>query len=130
MSNTIWKSFEKFIGKAIGTDRIPLSGRNNIDDDGNRRIGDICMPGRWNAMAECKTRKDYPKSGIWPRIIETIEDAEKSGKKHWFHFERRKGNKQIFIIAVNKDWIVPICNFIGEELERRSNIYDNNSKKI
>ena len=122
MSNTVWKGFERQIARAVGTERNMGSGRINKTDAGEDRPGDIVTPDKWNALFECKTRKTYPKSGVWTRILETIEDAMAAGKKHWFHFERRTGNKKIYIMAVNEEWIEPICKFIGEELERRSNI--------
>lgn len=117
MSNTIWKGFERLIGRAMGTDRNMGSGRINRTDRGEERPGDIVCPEEWDALIECKTRKLYPKSGIYPRAEDTMKEAADLGKKNWFHFERKNGSKKIMVLATSEEWIVKICEFLGEQLE-------------
>lgn len=72
--------------------RNPLSGRNNIDDKGNRRLGDIVYP---HAVVECKVRKSIASIG---RALETKELAEANGKP-WVHIERQKGDGKTFALV-------------------------------
>lgn len=55
MSKSTWQGKERLVGRWFGVNRNPLSGRNNVADDGTRRLGDIIHP---KAMVEVKCRKD------------------------------------------------------------------------
>jgi len=119
MSNTVWKGFERFIGKAFGTTRNMGSGRINKNDFGEDRPGDVVTPAHWKALIECKTRKTFPKSGVWYRAISTQKEAKALGLENWFHFERKVGNKQVYILVTNKYWIEKIIGFIAKTLDNR-----------
>lgn len=54
MGSNSWKEKERLVAKWFGSHRNPLSGRNNIADDGSRRLGDIVYK---HAVIEVKHKK-------------------------------------------------------------------------
>jgi len=121
MSNTIWKKFELEIAKWMGTSRNMGSGRINSNDAGEPRPGDIVLPVSYSTLVELKTRKTYPKSGLYYRALDTLEEAKKENLDVWLHYERKLGSKQIYMLATSQEWMELITNFISRELKRRSN---------
>lgn len=120
MSNTMWKNFEREIALWFNTRRNPLSGKNNCSDSGEARSGDIVVKPEWSCLIECKTRKTFPKSGTYYRALETIKEAKERCINNWFHFERKNGSKEIYILATNREWMERICAFLKDELESES----------
>ena len=121
VSNTMWKAFEREIATWFSTVRNMGSGRINSNDDGEARPGDVVMPQELSTLIECKTRKSFPKSGIFYRAEDTLIEAEQENLKNWFHLERKNGSKKIYILATNAEWMELICNYIRTELDRRTN---------
>jgi len=104
-----WKQIEREIADLFGGHRNPLSGSNNVADDGSKRIGDVLNVG---ALAiEIKYRKS----------ISSIKRAEATRKdiktrKHsctnWIHIERMNGNKKTLLVACDIELFKKICKFI------------------
>lgn len=117
--SNVWKDFERELAKWFSSVRNIGSGRINSTDKGEPRPGDVVLPEEFSALIEAKTRKTFPKSGIYYRALDTLAEAKKENKKHFFHFERKNGSKQIYILATNQEWMELICQFIRNELERQ-----------
>lgn len=118
--STVWKDFERELAKWFGSSRNIGSGRINSNDEGEPRAGDVIMPPELSTLIEAKTRKNFPKSGIYYRALDTQKEACTEGLTNFFHFERRNGSKQIYVLATNQEWMELICKFIREELDRRT----------
>lgn len=88
-----WKNKERLVAGWFKTMRNPLSGRNNIGDNLQRRIGDIIYP---HAVVEVKRRKS-----VGMKLAqETRKDGKEAGKP-WLHFEFATGQPDIVKITVN-----------------------------
>jgi len=120
--SVVWKDFEREIAKWFRSVRNIGSGRINSTDQGEPRPGDVVMPEELSALIELKTRKEFPKSGIYPRALDTLNEAKEENKKHFFHFERKNGSKKIYVLATSQEWMEKICGFIRDELEKESTI--------
>jgi len=120
MSNTIWKKFELWVAKGLSAARNMGSGRINCRDDGKDRPGDVVLPVNLSTLVECKTRTLYPKSGIYYRVVDTLEEAKKEELKNWFHLERKLGSKKIIVLATSPEWMEFILQEIRKELDRRA----------
>ena len=116
---SVWKDFERELAKWFSTTRNIGSGRINSTDEGNPRPGDIVLPPELNALVEAKTRKEFPKSGIYYRAMDTLKEANKEGTANFFHFERKNGSKKLYVLVTNREWMETICNFIRMELDGR-----------
>ena len=79
-----WKERERLVAKWFSSCRNPLSGRNNVDDAGNKRLGDVIHP---VAVIEVKRRK--ANSTLF-RAKET-RDLANQHKKPWVHVEFATG---------------------------------------
>ncbi len=92
-----WKQWEREVASWFGGYRNPLSGRNNRDDKGRERIGDII--GVDGLVIECKLLK-----AVAPirRAKETAKLAKRYGRG-FVHVEREKGNKKLvcFVVDIN-----------------------------
>mgnify|MGYP001575280833 CR=1 FL=1 len=108
-----WKTVESEIAEDFGTKRNPLSGRNNIADNGTRRLGDVV--GLENLLVEIKYRQSIA-SII--RSLETSSLAEEYHIPHWVHIERMKGNKDKYLLVVNRELFKALCQFIRLYSER------------
>lgn len=68
MPTKTWKSLERYAAKVLGTVRNPLSGRNNVSDNGIRRIGDVVTKEGENWFAECKHRQRFAFHSLFKSI--------------------------------------------------------------
>lgn len=92
-SKSCWKAAESEIAFWFDTSRNPLSGRNNRNDDGSKRLGDaLYLP----AVVEVKVRKG---NAIISRALETRALAESKGKP-WIHLERLLGDRSVTVLAL------------------------------
>lgn len=119
--STVWKCFERELAKWFDSVRNIGSGRINSNDEGEPRAGDVVMPPELSTLIEAKTRKKFPKSGIYYRAEDTMKEAKEENLKNWFHYERKSGSKQIYVLATNQEWMECISKYIREELDRRAN---------
>lgn len=120
MSNKMWKAFERQIANWLGSVRNIGSGKINSNDEAEPRPGDVIIPPELSALVECKTRQSFPKSGIYYRAEDTMNEAKKEKLKNWFHYERKNGSKKIYVLATNEEWMGLITQYIRSELDRRS----------
>ncbi len=94
-SKTAWKGRESFVAERwFNTTRNPLSGRNNRNDDGSKRLGDNLYQ---QALVEVKLRK---KNAVIERALETRELAE-ANDIPYIHLESLLGNKQVWALCVD-----------------------------
>ena len=92
-SSTTWKNEEAKVGRRwFNAPRNPLSGRNNVDDQGNRRLGDIVYA---HAVVEVKVRSSIASLA---RALQTKALAKTRGLP-WVHIERQKGDGQTYLLA-------------------------------
>jgi hypothetical protein len=103
--NTIFKSFEEQIGQWFSVHRNPLSGRNNRDDSGRKRLGDILYK---YAVVEGKTRR---KNSIITRAYETKKLAEEHTKP-WIHFERIVGDRETIVTVCDESIVVKFIKLV------------------
>jgi len=89
-----WKEKERLVAKWFDSTRNPLSGRNNVDDSGQRRLGDIIYK---HAVVEVKRRK---KNSCLLRAKETRKLATKN-KKPWVHIEFSTGQPELVAFVFN-----------------------------
>lgn len=114
-----WKNFESEIASLFSdtSTRNPLSGRNNINDMGERRPGDVIIPELSKLGIECLVEcKLYRSNAIVKRAEETRKEAENLGMDDWLHFERRNGNKKVYVLACSEDRMRQICHFLLEKM--------------
>ncbi|MHA1961086.1 MAG: hypothetical protein ACW99U_12690 [Candidatus Thorarchaeota archaeon] len=116
-----WKQFERQLGEWWRGKRNPLSGRNNIDDRGNRRLGDVIVPELEAKdipyLIEAKLHKNIASI---TRAKETMALAEEHGIGDWFHFERKNGSNKIVLVATSPEWMERIVHFIMDELKEKT----------
>jgi hypothetical protein len=117
--STVWKDFERWLAKCFGSVRNIGSGRINSNDEGEPRAGDVVMPPELSTLIEAKTRKKFPKSGIYYRVIDTMEEAKDENLDNWFHFERLNGSKKVIIMATSQEWTEFIIKAIRNELNTK-----------
>lgn len=79
-----WKQRERDVAEWFNSKRNPLSGRNNVADDGSRRLGDVVYN---HAVIEVKRRKN---NSAVTRAKATRELSGKS-RKPWVHIEFSTG---------------------------------------
>jgi len=118
--STVWKDFERWLAKGFDSARNIGSGRINSNDEGEPRAGDVIMPPELSCLIEAKTRKAFPKSGMYPRALDTMKEAKDEKLENWFHFERLNGSKKAIFLATNEAWMTFIIQQIKIELERRA----------
>ena len=103
--NTIFKSFESQAASWFKVLRNPLSGRNNRDDSGRRRLGDILYK---RAVVEVKTRR---KLVTITRALDTKKLAEEHNKP-WVHFERLVGDKKTIVTVCDESLVIKFVKLI------------------
>lgn len=89
-----WKQRERLLAEWFGTLRNPLSGRNNRNDDGSKRLGDVLYR---PAVLEAKRRKCVAPIR---RAKETRKLADDAGLP-WAHFEYETRTPEMCAIVVN-----------------------------
>lgn len=109
MSNKSWKQWEREVASWFGGHRNPLSGRNNKDDAGNQRLGDVI--GVNNLVIECKLLKAIASI---KRAKETARLAKERGYG-FVHVEREKGNRKLVCLVVDIYTAKQIANFLSNE---------------
>lgn len=90
-----WKETERTVAAWFKSHRNPLSGRNNVDDDGARRLGDIVYK---HAVIEVKRHK-----AISMTNVPCVRDLAKKANKPWALFEFKTGYQHAVKITVDKD---------------------------
>lgn len=114
-----WKAWESQLGKWWRGIRNPLSGRNNVDDKGKRRLGDVIVPKLESLeikyLIEAKLYKNIASIG---RAEATCKLAKENQIENWFHFERRNGSNSVIILATSPKWMEKIVRFIVEEMRQ------------
>lgn len=103
--NTIFKNFESQVASWFNVLRNPLSGRNNRDDSGKRRLGDILYK---SAVVEVKTRR---KLITMTRAYDTKKLADDHNKL-WIHFERLVGDKKTIVTVCDESIVVKFVKLI------------------
>jgi hypothetical protein len=100
-----WKERERLVAKWWSTKRNPLSGRNNYNDAGEKRVGDILFE---NALVEIKRRK----SVSLKLARETQKLAKEYKKKNWIIYEFQTGAAQIVRFTVDFATAESISRFL------------------
>lgn len=95
---------ERQVGLWFNAFRNPLSGRNNIGDDGERRIGDIVYA---PAAIEVKQHKS-----VNMRNVECIKYPALAAKKPWALFEFKKGAINLVKLTTDHKTMKAICGFL------------------
>lgn len=110
------KAFEYWVAKQLGLNRNPLSGANNINNDGTRRSGDLIHP---FIEYECKYRKNISIFRWWDKLK---RDAEKANKKYYALIMREQGERGRpidAIVAIPLWWYKQlISEFRGDRHEK------------
>lgn len=104
-----WQEKERLVAKWFNTIRNPLSGRNNVDDKGNRRLGDIIYK---YALVEVKRRKGC--SFVFAK------EAKKLAAKNnipWVVFEFKTGEPDLVKLNVDHKTAAAICEFLSVKWE-------------
>ena len=109
-SKNTWKALERFFAEWFDSKRNPLSGRNNVDDQGQTRPGDVIYK---HAIVECKLRA---KNAIIERAKETKTLADQL-QKPWIHLEALKGSRNIICIALPQEDARECVRFLRNKWE-------------
>jgi len=89
-----WKKKERLVAKWFGSHRNPLSGQNNIADDGSKRLGDLVYP---FSVVEVKRRKNN--SSI--TRAKTTRDLANKHDKPWIHLEFSTGQPNMVALVMD-----------------------------
>jgi len=103
--NTIFKNFESQVASWFNVLRNPLSGRNNRDDSGKRRLGDILYK---HAVVEVKTRR---KLVTITRALESKKLAEEHTKP-FIHFERLVGDRKTIVTVCDESLVIKFVKLV------------------
>jgi len=96
-----WKQRERLVASWFGNVRNPLSGRNNVNDDGSKRLGDICY--RY-AVVEIKRRKTFS--------LKYAKETKKLAVKYglpWICIEFKTGEPDIVRFSVSRKEAKYVC---------------------
>lgn len=88
----------------FGTKRNPLSGRNNYNDAGEKRLGDILFE---HAVVEVKRR-----SGISMSMALETKRLAQQNKRPWVHYEFRTGLADVVKISTDFATAAAISGFL------------------
>lgn len=108
--NRAWQAQERLVASWWGTFRNPLSGRNNRNDDGSKRLGDIMYK---PALIEVKRHND-----VSMKIAESVRALARAHYKRWALFEFRTGCANLVKITVDHDTAEAICGFLREKWDK------------
>ncbi len=100
-----WKQVERDYAAWFGTFRNPLSGRNNRDDAGKARLGDIIHP---TAVVEIKHRRTISFS-----VAKETRDLANEHGKHWLCMESCPGEANLIKLVMSKDMASDVCAYIA-----------------
>ena len=90
-----WKEWEREVASWIGSRRNPLSGSNNVSDDGKERLGDVICD---RAVIEVKLRGA---NATISRAKEVYKEVKKKAKgKKFIYVERVKGSKELVCLVL------------------------------
>lgn len=101
-----WKQKERLVAGWFGSVRNPLSGRNNVSDDGTRRLGDLVYP---HAVVEVKRRKANT------AITRAKETRQLAAGKPWIHVEFSTGQPEITALVMDYELAKKVCKFLDQE---------------
>lgn len=101
-----WKETERIVAGWFFSVRNPLSGRNNVADDGSRRLGDIVYP---HAVVEVKRHKTISMVNV-----PCVRDLARATGKPWALFEFKTGYMHAVKITVDKDTAAYLCQKLDE----------------
>lgn len=104
-----WQDRERLVAKWFGTKRNPLSGRNNVDDKGERRLGDIIYP---YALIEVKRRKECSFN-----FAKEARELAKTRKLPWLVFEFKTAEPGLVKINMDYETAQKVCEFLAIEWE-------------
>ncbi len=94
-SSKFWKAWEREVAGWVGSKRNPLSGANNVSDDGTERLGDVIHP---SAVIEVKLRAN---NATISRANSIYKEVKKKAKdKKFVYVERVKGNKELVCLVL------------------------------
>ncbi len=103
-----WKAWEREVAKWFGGRRNPLSGMNNVSDNGSRRVGDVV--GVDGLVVECKLLKSVAPIR---RARTTARLARENGKR-FVHIEREKGDRKLVCFVVDVETAKRIAGLFKE----------------
>lgn len=109
-----WQDKERLVAKWFGVQRNPLSGRNNIDDRGERRLGDIIYP---YALVEVKRRKGCS--------FNFAKDARKLAKTRnlpWIVLEFKTGEPDLVKMNMDYKTAQAVCEFLATKWENEHGV--------
>lgn len=104
-----WQDRERLVASWFGTKRNPLSGRNNIDDKGERRLGDIIYK---HALIEVKRRKECSFS-----FAKEARKLAKTRNLPWLVFEFKTAEPDLVKISMDYETAKEICEFLAAKWE-------------
>lgn len=110
-----WKAFERQVGDMFGVKRNPLSGTNNRNDDGTKRLGDVLYR---PAIIELKLRK---RNATIKRAQETKKLA-KENNKPFLHVERVKGDRKTLALCVDSSMAEKLIKEFMRIVENRDKV--------
>jgi hypothetical protein len=101
-----WKNQERLVASWFGVTRNPLSGRNNRDDDGGVRCGDIIYK---HAVVEVKRRQAVNMQvGIETRTL------ARSCFKPWIVYEFKTGCAEMVKLTMDHETAAAVSSFLDE----------------
>jgi hypothetical protein len=100
-NSSSWKNMERKVASWFGSTRNPLSGRNNVDDNGERRLGDIVYP---HAAIEVKQKKTVSMVDV-----DCIRVPAVAARKPWLLLEFKKGAANLVKLTMDHATAEYVC---------------------
>lgn len=101
-----WKVMERKVAEWFGSHRNPLSGRNNVDDEGERRLGDIVYK---FAAIEVKQKKTVSMVDV-----DCIKVPAMAARKPWLLVEFKKGAPNLVKLTMDHATAEYVCQALDK----------------
>lgn len=107
MASKGWQNQERLVASWLGTMRNPLSGRNNRNDDGSRRLGDVLYK---ESVIEIKRRNNISMANV-----HCVRDLARAARLPWLLLEFRTGTADLVKLTCDHD----TARFIMKMLDKK-----------
>lgn len=102
-----WKNMERLVANWFCSHRNPLSGRNNVDDEGNKRLGDLVYK---YAAIEVKQHKTISMTNV-----ECIKRPALAARLPWLLVEFKKGAINLVKLTMDHSTAEFVCNALDQK---------------
>lgn len=109
-----WQQKERLVASWFKTVRNPLSGRNNVDDSGGRRCGDVIMG---YGLVEVKRKK-----ALSMKDAKDTQQLARARNLPWAHMEFQTGTPSLVQITLDYENAKIICEALRTHWIARASV--------